>query len=372
MPTFEAIDHHPDRATALAALDELLEVFDEFPFGDEHGRSVALAMTLTGLMRQSFPAAPAFGISAKTMGEGKTYIGQVPALLALGRPAAVVAPPRDAKEESKLIFASALGGAPFLFLDNFERRVESDTLCAVTTSETYSDRVLSISKTASVSTAFTVIITGNGLVASGDMSARMLICNLNSRTDHPEHRRFKRNLTEWIPANRGRLVARALTFLRGYIASGETPEIEPWQRFPEWDRLIRAAIVWAELPDPLLALRAGERADPRRLEHEQIMGHWHLAFKSKPTPIRDAVKMANTLAMSAAEDHRFRDALLDVAGERGEINVKRLGHWLRKMAGRIQGGMQIVAGAPSRGSQTWSVEIVGPVAEAWDVGDARV
>jgi putative DNA primase/helicase len=360
MPTFDPIPEAPDYATAMAALDELMEIFDEFPFANAVDRSVALAMTLTGVVRSAaVPSAPIFGTSATLMGSGKTYLAQVPPLLTLGRPAAVTAPPRDRKEESKLIFACAMGGAPYLLFDNYELRVESDTLCALTTSETYSDRVLTQTKTADVATNFMIIVTGNGLTASGDVTARMLICHLDPKTDHPEHRRFKRSLVEHIPAHRHRLVSRALTFLRGFIASGERPDIEPWVRFPEWDRLIRGAIVWADrddLPDPLQALRAGEKSDPRRLEHEALLEHWFDAFGDKATPVRDAIKLADNRALN--KEHAFKDALVDVAGERGEVNAKRLGHWMKKLAGRIQGGKRIVAGEPSRGTQTWSVEIV--------------
>jgi hypothetical protein len=347
------------RETAMEQLDQLLEIFDEFPFADDYGRSVALAMVLTALVRHSLPGAPLFGVSATMMGSGKTYLAQIPALLVLGRQVAVIAPARDPKEEGKAIFAFVLDGHLILLIDNVAHTMQSDTIAALLTSETYMDRILSATKGASVSSAVLIIVTGNGLQFAGDLTSRALTVNLDARTDHPEHRKFSRNLVEWIPANRERLVAAALNFLRAWICTGERHAAEPWARFPEWDHLIRGAILWAGLPDPLFALRAGERADPRRVEHEAVMGHWHAAFGHQPTPVRRAVQEAKALAVSAADDQRFLDALLDVAGERGEVNVKRLGKWMAKLAGRIQGGMQIVQGPPSRGSQTWSIEIVG-------------
>jgi putative DNA primase/helicase len=358
---FEAVRHDATRDEALAALDDILDLLDEVAFANDYSRSVALAMILTALVRQSLGGAPAIGISANVMATGKTYLGQIAPLLTQGRPAAVTAPPRDRKEEAKLIFSFALGGVLFLFFDNYENRVESDALCALLTSETYADRVLSITKTAEVSTAFMVIITGNGLTAAGDITARMLICHLDAKVDHPEHRRFKRNLEEWIPRHRGRLVPRALTFLRGFITAGAPRPAEPWARFPEWDRLIRGAILWADrekIPDPLLALRAGEKSDPRRMEHEALMAHWRREFGEAPKPIRAAVDQARSRA--AGGDNAFKDALLDVAGERGEVNAKRLGHWMKKMAGRIQGRMRILAGEYSSGTATWSVELAKP------------
>lgn len=350
---FDPIPTHPSRTVALAAIDQVLDVLAEFPFASDVDRSVAIAAILTSLNRQSLTAAPLFGFSATVMGSGKTYLAHVMSLIATGRLAAVIAPPKDAKEEDKTLFAALLEAIQILVYDNVEHQLSSDLLCAILTSESLSGRVLGTSKNATVSTACTFIVTGNNLTIAGDLSARSLVCRLDPKSDHPEHRRFARDLTTWIPEHRGRLVPAALTFLRGYLSSGEKPVMEPWQRFPDWDNLIRAAIVWGGLSDPLMALRQGEAADPRRLEHQSVMEAWDAAFGATPTPVRNAIKTAN--GNTAIDDHRLLDALLDVAGERGEVNLRRLGRWLSKMAGRLQGGLKIERGSVSGGSQTWRV-----------------
>jgi hypothetical protein len=94
------------------------------------------------------------------------------------------------------------------------------------------------------------------------------------------------------------------------------------------------------------------------MEHEALMAHWRREFGEAPKPIRAAVDQARSRA--AGGDNAFKDALLDVAGERGEVNAKRLGHWMKKMAGRIQGRMRILAGEYSSGTATWSVELAKP------------
>lgn len=350
---FDPVQHAPDRPTALAALDQVIEVLAEFPFASDADRSVAVAAILTSLTRQSLTAAPLFGFSATVMGSGKTYLAHVMSLLATGRLAAVIAPPKDAKEEDKTLFAALLESVLILVYDNVEHQLSSDLLCAVLTSESLSGRVLGTSKNATVSTACTFIVTGNNLTIAGDLSARALVCRLDPKSDHPEHRKFSRDLTTWIPEHRGRLVPAALTFLRGYLSSGEKPAMEPWTRFPDWDNLIRAAIVWAGLSDPLLALRQGEAADPRRLEHHALMEAWLDAFGDQPTPVRQAIKTANSHAL--IDDHRLLDTMLDIAGERGEVNLLRLGRRIAKLAGRIQGGLKIERGSVSGGSQTWRV-----------------
>lgn len=351
---FPPIIERPDRATAIAGLAALRELLREFDFATDTDRAVALAAILTGLVRLSLTSAPLFGFSATVMGSGKTYLANVVSLIATGRPAPVMTPSRDEKEEAKALFAALLTGDVILLLDNVEHQLSSDRLCAILTSEVLRDRVLGVSKTAEASTACTLLVTGNNLELAGDLTARALVCRLHPNLEHPEHRRFERDLAEWIPEHRGELVAGALTFLRGFLASGERPDVPPWQRFPEWDALIRAALVWAGLPDLLESLRAVETADPRRIEHEAVMRAWWAEFADELVTARELVARAANAASGG--EFAFRDALLNVAGEREEVNLRRLGKWLAKMAGRIQSGMRIERETIRNGSQTWRVK----------------
>lgn len=349
----------PTRQEALDALAELQEgALSGFDFASDVDRAVALAMLLTAINRQAFAYAPPFGISARTYGSGKTYLAHVVNLLICGRPAPVTAPPKDPQEEQKTYAAALLRAVALFLLDNVEYQLVSDFLAAATTSEEVSLRLFGALKNVTVSTAVTFIVTGNNLTLTADLAVRFLVCRLDPKSEHPENRRFERDLMTWIPQHRGRLVAAAITFLRGFLVSGDKPDIEPWQRYPEWDRVIRSAIVWAGLPDPLLSLRTGENRDPRRLEHVELMRAWRGAFSAdRPDaarPLRSVISRANELAL--IEDHRLKDAILAVAGERDQINIRKLGRWMAKMEGRIQSGLLIARDDMSNGSQTWKIE----------------
>ena len=39
----------------------------------------------------------------------------------------------------------------------------------------------------------------------------------------------------------------------------------------------------------------------------------------------------------------FRDLLLGVAGDKGNISTKRLGVWLRRIEGKVVGGLRLVS-----------------------------
>ncbi len=47
-----------------------------------------------------------------------------------------------------------------------------------------------------------------------------------------------------------------------------------------------------------------------------------------------------------------------IAGERGEINPRKLGWWIRRQAGRIIEGRRIVRSDGNKSAEQWRVELV--------------
>ena len=89
------------------------------------------------------------------------------------------------------------------------------------------------------------IATGNNLVVAGDLTTRIVPCNLDPQVERPEEREFQRNLYDWIPANRPALIQAGLTVLRAYIVAGKPKQpIKNFARFEDWSRLVRSALVW--------------------------------------------------------------------------------------------------------------------------------
>lgn len=350
---FPPIEATPSREDGLQALEQLAEIVQEFPFESPSDKSVALAALLTALVRKSLGAAPFFGFSATTPGTGKTLLASAVAWLSRGRDPAVRSLSGDEAELKKTLFAAALVGDDPVLIDNIERTLSSDALCAFATSETISDRVLGVSRTETASTAFTLLLTGNNLQAGGDLASRVLLCRMDARCAHPEDRQFAQtDLRAWVIANRPRLVVAGLTFLLAYRAAKDKPQVSPW-RFTEWNTAIRAPLLWAGYPDPLDTLRQSEDNDPRRIEHAAVMAAWHAEFGNKPTAVRDVIRVAGDRGLTA--DFALRDALADVCAERGELSLRRLGRWLGRVAGRIQAGLRVEKAGIRDGYQLWCV-----------------
>ena len=69
--------------------------------------------------------------------------------------------------------------------------------------------------------------------------------------------------------------------------------------------------------------------------------------------VRDAVKQAQGILDEQIE---LREVLHDIADERGEINRRKLGWWIRRNAGRIIDGRRFVRASGHRSAEAWQVE----------------
>ena len=88
---FPSIPDRPMRAAAEAALADLIELINDFPFLAETDRSVALSAILTACVRRSLRTAPLHGFSSPVPGTGKSKLVDIACVIATDREAGVVA-----------------------------------------------------------------------------------------------------------------------------------------------------------------------------------------------------------------------------------------------------------------------------------------
>ena len=252
---FEPVPERPSKADVQRARDELLEVVEDFPFGNEYHRSAWLSGVLTPLGRFAFYGpAPLHLVDANVRGCGKSLSTDAIATVVFGRDMARMSVPRDDDEFRKRITAVALAAEPAVLLDNVGGILESASLDAALTGTRWSDRILGRSEMASgVPLIATWYATGNNVALGGDISRRTLHIRLESPEERPEERRdfHHPNLLAWIRRERARLVGAALSILVGYHTAGRPDlKLRPWGGYEAWSDLIRSSIVWCGLPDP--------------------------------------------------------------------------------------------------------------------------
>ena len=362
---FESIPQNPTREQALAALAFLKdEVLIGFPFKADHDRSAALSAILTATVRHALKAAPMHTFNAPVMASGKSLLADVAALIATGHPATIMSFTPDGDEMRKRILSVLMQGDLVVNLDNIEEPLANQTLCSVLTQETFTDRILGSNKTGTAPTLCCWQATGNNLVIAGDLTTRIVPCNLDPKVERPEEREFERNLYDWIPAHRPRLIREALTVLRAYVVAGRPKQaIKNFARFEDWSGLVRSALVWLVEADPLTGREAIEDGDPIRVKLRALLMAWHATFKSAPATSREAVCRANETERDEEGTERpcypiMREALEEhFTDKSGRANSRYLGEFLKKYAGRVEIGARFDANGISHHAVNWRVVI---------------
>lgn len=336
-----------------------------FSFTEDSDRSAALAAVLTALVRPSLPTAPLFLNRATRPGSAKTLLADIPALVATGRPATVFELGADTDEVDKRMLSVLLAGDSVISLDNLEVPLSGAMLCKVLSGETITGRLLGFNKTATVPTAALFLATGNNTQVIGDMTRRVVVCNLDPCSEAPESRQYDRNLATWIPENRPRLVQAGLTALRAYIAAGRPRQpYPPMGSFEDWDVMVRRALTWLGEADPLAGTVQLNADDPVRRKLRALLLAWHGTFGSKAATSKEAVARAREIQVNAEGDEvHLAQALWDVLTEhftdrRGDLRAQLIGEFIRKSERRVEAGARFESSGTNQDRQVWRVVIV--------------
>ncbi len=351
---FRAIEHRATLDDAIRCLTEVAFMLRGFPWLEDSDRSAALAAILTALVRPSLRTAPLFAFRAPVMGSGKSLLADCVALMATGRTAPVLTQGRDEEEDRKRILSILLDGDSIACIDNVERPLGGAAISSVLTQETYKDRLLGQNQTVTVPTHVTWLATGNNMILHGDITTRVVPCDLDAKCERPEEREFSFDLREHIRRNRGVLVPAALTVLRAFNRADRPSQgLTVFGRFEEWSDTVRSALVWCGEPDPCEGRSRIEDTDPVRSDLGEVLECWSQLFGSRPLTVAEIVKATQ---QECEFSLRLRTTLGDVAGgSSGVPNARRLGKWLAQVAGRIESGRYVRKNGVSHKVALWQL-----------------
>lgn len=371
-----AVPDAPSRAQAGAALALLNDLLAEFSFAAEVDRAAALTAMLTAAVRSSLPVAPLFHVRAHMVGSGKSYLCELITAFATPQRGTPTTFPADDEECRKLLLAELLRAPAVVEFDNLTGDlVAHKSLCTALTSEFVSGRILGISKTATVGTRALFLSSGNNVGPVQDMTRRCITIRLSPQVEVPAARSFRRpDLVRDVLRERGRYVSAALTIIRAWIVAGRPKaECKSLASYSVWSELCRQPLLWLGCLDPTASVFEAMTEDPDRETLSRLLDAWFSVFGTTEAMVRDVVRMAHVLNDEHAE---LREVLRDIADDRGEINRRKLGWWIRRHAGRIVDGRRIVR---ARGSQDgkgsaerWRVEVVDSVSPVSEVSGDRV
>jgi hypothetical protein len=350
----------PDRPTkeqAHLALIQLMELLTEFEFASPTDQAAAVAGFLTAVIRPSLPAAPMFHFKAPQIASGKSYLQSITATLASpGNPAAVAFPTSD-EECQKLLLATLLNAPAAIAFDNLTTDlIPFKSLCSALTEEHLTGRILGVSKTATVGTRSLFLSSGNNVDAVRDMARRCITVTLDPKVETPASRQFSGDPLAQVLASRGRYVSLALTIIRAWIVSNDAPiTCKALASYGQWSNWVRQPLLWLGLPDPVDRVFERLAQDPDREALGRMLHLWKQEFGSSPTMVRDVIKRT-----SGFGNDDFREILLEVAEQRGEVNGRRLGRWMARHQGRIVDGLRFERASGTTSAERWLVRVVQP------------
>lgn len=353
---FEPADFPQVAATenaARGALDLLQGLLADFHFATPFDRSAAMAAILTAATRISLPYAPAFSVTAPVYGSGKSYLCSIISAFATSGESHRVSYPATAEEATKTVLALLIEAPAVIEFDDMQNDwTPHGAINRLLTAESMTDRILGVSRTATVSTRVLVLGSGNNVSPVRDLLRRVVTIHLDPRVEIPATLAYGSDPLAAMRADRGRFVMAALTIVAAWRAAGspraDVPPIATYNG--PWSDYCRHTLLWLGEPDPMARLLEQMEEDADAEAVGLLLREWFKIFGSAPTTVRRVVDAAH------GGDVTLLEALQQLPVEdRGIINRGRLGWFLRRIRDRIVDGF-VMRAAKADGRAAWRVE----------------
>jgi hypothetical protein len=362
----QLVPHTPKREQAQAALCMVWKVFETFPFDDPIDRAVHLAAILTAAVRPVLSTAPAFAYDAPVQGSGKTLLARCIGALATGNDPDIWphTSGRDDEETRKRLFSALRSGARAIVWDNVVGTFDSAAMASLLTSDRYRDRVLGKSKSSSVPNRALLLMTGNNLTLSGDMSRRVLIARIDPRSDKPFARAFDVDPLAVCIAERQQIIVAALTLIRYYLNSGiERPGEGRMASFEAWDDWVRQTVIFigrelapGKFGDVMDQIQANQVNDPEQDALGTLLHALQLNFGDSLFTAADILNNSKFIFVEADAASQLSNALDAYKVGRIDLNAKSLGRILSYRKDRIVDGLSLEKVKDVKGTSQWRVK----------------
>lgn len=205
-----------------------------------------------------------------------------------------------------------------------------------------------------------ILATGNGLQFVGDLNRRFFVCRMDANMEASKvaAREFSMEPLSYCLKHRIKLISAALTLIQAYARADFPRVCDGLASMEDWNKLVRSTIVWLtqqgvleNFVDPKVALTRDSENDPDAALLVNVLDMAKSFFgPGYRFTMAELVKRAKTSISGTL------DVLLDIAGDRGDVDAKKLGRWFLKREGRIMNGLRIKRGPLDRQKKaTWEV-----------------
>ena len=370
----------PERVSGfdvITARDYLLEdLLGDFAWADDGGASKANAL---GLLLLPFCRSiidgntPMHAILARDVGSGKTLLAQALLMPSCGD-VPLMPDARDDEEYRKRITAALMGGSSAIVFDNIKDGLGNPALAAALTTGIWRDRILGVSKEATIPVRSVFACTGNNLSMSREITRRtagiMLEAGSTKPSDKPDSAFRHPDLLSWTREHRRQLVEAALVIIQNWLAeqwlfeghlippdgyAGRVIGTRSLGSFGEWARVIGGILDAADIPGFMENDKTFQaESNVEESELVDFLRTWH-ELGLAPMLSQELAKACGPLGSAPA----LRDALpSELAGKREDVLLTELRTWLRAHKKVHAGGYQLIA-LGKRPPLSWSVQKTG-------------
>jgi hypothetical protein len=353
------------------AVRELLEPIDEFPFSPPQSATCVLSAVLSLLARPAIDGPiPLHVFDSNAPGTGKGLLASIVAIIVTGRPLPP-GPQTEDEEFRKRIFGVLESGTPIASIDDVKRPLGGGALDRLLTAwPSYSDRRLGVNETVTLPARCVWIATGANVEIADHTLRRVVIARLDTPLERPEERDDFRHksILEYTRTHRAQLLGAALFVLKAYVDAGRPDQgLRPLGSFESWG-LVRNALVFAGLPDPVAAKAAttssdsGDRGAAAALLAPPglpaiIEAHGEDYGQQRGIAAAGIMRALGSTGLATIGEPPFpavREALDQLV--RKELTAQRIGYALRRLKGRVIGGHTLLSVRNRLNVTLWCVQ----------------
>ena len=230
------------------------------------------------------------------------------------------------------------------------------TINRMLSAEHITDRILGVSKTATVSTRSLILGSGNNVGPVRDLLRRVVTINIDPRCATPATKKYEHDPVAQVKAHREEYVSAVLTLIVAWKQAGcSRADVEPIATYNGlWADYCRHAVIWLGYPDPATTLIEQLKHDPDAEPLLNLLKSWHECFGSQLTTVRKAVEKTDSYNPSDSSSE-LSEALKEFpVFDKGAFNRSKIGWILRKNADRIIDGYRFERGEAD-GRTAWRV-----------------
>lgn len=352
------ISTNPSENDVRVAVELIREVLYDFPFDSVGSRANAVAALVTPVIRPLIDGVvPLAVIDKPQAGTGASMICDVIAVVATGKPAAMMGGYKDDTEWRKCITTTLMRGHAVVVIDNVDGELYAASLATLLTTSVWKDRVLGRNEDVLLPNTACWLANGNNIKLKGDLPRRAYWIRLDAQEAQPWLRRpsmFRHpHLISWVKEHRGAILAAILTVARAWVLAGMPRPSDPVVigSFERWSETIGGLLEYVGLSGFLTNLQEMyARTDSETPVWELFLEAWLSSLGDKPVTVSE-------VANKAKDEPRFEEVIPPNLGSVEDKGfTRKLGNALSKREGmRFSNQLMIKRSGEAQRANRWVI-----------------